>query len=165
MKPLGRRSAVERPSADVGEGDIDAMLESMRSQRPVFTAVERAAQETDRVTVDYTGRIGGEPFEGGDGKDVAIVIGSRQSRRSSKRALKGAAAGESRTVAVTFPAELSNKTLAGKTAELASPSRRSRSSRCRPSTRNSAAASVSKRAESKRCGRRCAKAWSGSSRM
>jgi trigger factor len=111
--------AVERPSAAVAEGDIDAMLESMRRQRPVFTAVDRPARETDRVTVDYTGRIGGEPFEGGDGKDVAILIGSRQSRPELEEGLKGAVTGENRTITVTFPAELSNKTLAGKTAELA----------------------------------------------
>ncbi|MGA7539141.1 MAG: trigger factor [Steroidobacteraceae bacterium] len=111
--------ALERPSATVEESDIDAMLESMRRQRPVFSAVERPARETDRVTVDYTGRIGGEPFEGGDGKDVAIIIGSRQSRPELEEGLKGAVAGESRTVTVTFPAELSNKTLAGNAAELA----------------------------------------------
>ena len=111
--------AVERPSVTVEEADIDAMLESMRRQRPVFTAVERPARETDRVTVDYTGRIGGEPFEGGDGKDVAIIIGSRQSRPELEEGLKGAVAGESRTVAVSFPAGISNPTLVGKTAELA----------------------------------------------
>jgi len=111
--------AVERPSATVAEADIDAMLESMRRQRPVFTAVDRPARETDRVTVDYTGRISGEPFEGGDGKDIPIVIGSRQSRPELEEGLKGAVAGENRTIAVTFPAELSNPTLAGKTAELA----------------------------------------------
>jgi trigger factor len=111
--------AVERPSATVADGDLDAMLESMRRQRTVFTAVDRPARETDRVTVDYTGRIGGEPFEGGEGRDVAIVIGSRQSRPELEEGVKGAVAGESRTVTVTFPAELSNKTLAGNTAELA----------------------------------------------
>lgn len=111
--------SVERPNATVGDGDIDAMLESMRRQRPVFTSVSRPAHETDRVTVDYTGTIGGEPFEGGEGKDVVIVIGSGQSRPELEEGLKGGTAGESRTVAVTFPDELSNKTLAGKKAELA----------------------------------------------
>ncbi|HVC29601.1 MAG TPA: trigger factor [Steroidobacteraceae bacterium] len=110
---------VQRPSATVGESDIDAMIESMRRQRPVFTAVDRPARETDRVTIDYTGSIGSQPFEGGEGKDVQIIIGSRQSRPELEEGLKGAVAGESRTVAVTFPAELSNKTLAGNTAELA----------------------------------------------
>jgi trigger factor len=110
---------VERPGATVGEADIDTMLESMRRQRLVFTAVDRPARETDRVTVDYLGRIGGEPFEGGEQKDAPIIIGSRQSRPEIEEGLKGAAAGEIRTVAVTFPPEVSNPTLVGKTAELA----------------------------------------------
>lgn len=109
---------IERPSAEVTDADIDAMLESMRRQRPVFTTVERPAVETDRVTIDYTGRIGGEPFEGGEGKDVVIIIGSGQARPEFEQGLKGAVAGESRTVTVTFPDDQSNKSLAGKTAEL-----------------------------------------------
>ncbi|MGH8296520.1 MAG: trigger factor [Steroidobacteraceae bacterium] len=111
--------AVERPSATVGEGDIDTMLESMRRQRPVFTPADRPARETDRVTVDYTGSIGGQPFEGGEGKDVAVIIGSRQSRPELEEGLKGAVAGESRTLQVKLPAELGDPTLAGNTAELA----------------------------------------------
>jgi len=54
--------AIERPSASVTEADIDAMLESMRRQRPVFTAVERPAHDTDRAIIDYQGRIDGKPF-------------------------------------------------------------------------------------------------------
>src|SRR6516225_4061249 len=45
--------ALERPSAEVTETDIDAMIENMRKQRPVFTPVERAAHDTDRVQIDY----------------------------------------------------------------------------------------------------------------
>jgi len=109
---------VERPSVEVTEADIEAMIESMRRQRPVFNAVERGAQDTDRVTIDYQGRIDGESFEGGDGKDVQVVIGSRQSMPELEEGLKGAAAGESRTVKVSFPAEHPNKSVAGKTAQL-----------------------------------------------
>ncbi len=109
---------VERPSAEVSDADIDTMIESMRKQRPVFTAVERPAVDTDRVTIDYSGRIGGEPFEGGEGKDVLVILGSGQSRPELEQGLQGAVAGESRTVTVTFPPEQTNKSLAGKTAEL-----------------------------------------------
>src|SRR5215475_7211359 len=49
--------AVERPAATVTDADVDAMLESMRRQRPNFTAVERPAQDTDRVVIDYKGLI------------------------------------------------------------------------------------------------------------
>ena len=110
--------AVERPAASVTEADIDAMLESMRRQRPVFTAVERPAQDTDRVVIDYTGRIGGKPFDGSDGTDINVIIGSKQSMPELEEGLRGATAGESRTISVPFPAEHPNKAVAGQTAEL-----------------------------------------------
>ena len=109
--------AVEKPTAEVTEADIDAMIESMRRQRPVFTVVERAAKDTDRVTVDYTSTVAGEPLKGGDGKDVTFIIGSNRVMTELEQGVKGAAAGESRTVAVAFPAEHPNKELAGKNAE------------------------------------------------
>jgi trigger factor len=109
---------IERPSASVTEADIDAMLESMRRQRPVFTAVERPAHDTDRVIIDYQGRIDGKPFEGSDGTEINVVIGSKQSMPELEEGLKGATAGENRTIKVTFPAEHPNKAVAGQTAEL-----------------------------------------------
>jgi trigger factor len=110
--------AVERPSSSVTETDIDAMIESMRRQRPNFAAVERSAQDTDRVVIDYKGTIDDQPFDGSDGTDINVVIGSRQSMPELEDGLKGAAAGESRTVTVSFPAEHPNKAVAGKTAQL-----------------------------------------------
>jgi trigger factor len=109
---------VERPAVEVTEADIDAMIESMRRQRPLFTAVERGARDTDRVTLDYQGRIEGQPFEGSDGKDIQVIVGSRQSMVELEEGLKGGTAGESRTVNVSFSAEHPNKAVAGKTAEL-----------------------------------------------
>jgi trigger factor len=109
---------VERPSATVTDDDINAMIESMRRQRPVFTAVERPAQATDRVTIDFDGSIDGQPFEGGEGRDVPVVIGSRQSLVELEEGLKGAITGEKRTVSLSFPADSPNKSIAGKTAQL-----------------------------------------------
>ncbi|MDB6092125.1 MAG: Trigger factor, partial [Gammaproteobacteria bacterium] len=109
---------VERPSASVTDSDVDAMIESMRRQRPVFTAVERDARDTDRVVVDYEGRIEGQPFEGSEGTDVNIVIGAHTSMPELEEGVKGAVAGEKRTVPVSFPAEHPNKALAGRIAEL-----------------------------------------------
>src|SRR3984885_10267817 len=67
---------IERPSATVTDDDVSAMIESMRRQRPVFTAVERPAQDTDRLTIDFDGKVDGQPFDGGEGRDVPVVIGS-----------------------------------------------------------------------------------------
>ena len=109
---------ISRPSAAVTEADVDAMVESMRRQRAQFSPVDRPAELTDRVTVDYTGLMDGKPFDGGDASDVALVLGNKQNRPELESALMGARAGETRQVSVTFPADMSNATLAGKSAEL-----------------------------------------------
>jgi trigger factor len=110
--------ALERPTAEVTETDIDAMIENMRQQRPAFTSVERPAHLTDRVRLDYQARIGGKPIEGGDLTDVHVVIGSGQAMPELEEGLKGARPGEQRTLNVVFPAAHPNKKLAGQSAEL-----------------------------------------------
>jgi trigger factor len=110
--------AIERPAAEVTEADIDAMIENMRQQRPVFAPVARAARDTDRVRLDYQVRIGGKPFEGGDLRDVTVVLGTRQAMPELEEGLKGASAGEQRTLSVVFPAGHPNRKLAGQSAEL-----------------------------------------------
>jgi trigger factor len=111
--------AIERPTAAVTDTDIDAMIESMRRQKPVFTTVERPAQDTDRVTLDFDGKIDDQPFEGGEGRDVTVIVGSRQALTELEEGIKGASAGENRTLSLSFPAESPNKAIAGKTAQLA----------------------------------------------
>src|SRR5579872_2082767 len=117
LKPF-EAIAIERPKADVTEPDVDAMIESMRRQRPIFTAVERPAQDTDRVTLDFDGKIAGEPFEGGNGRDVTVIVGGRQAMAELEAGVKGATAGTQKTVALSFPAEHPNKSIAGKAADL-----------------------------------------------
>src|SRR5450631_1024739 len=106
--------SIERPVASVTDTDIDAMIESMRRQRPVFTAVERPVQLTDRVTVDYEGRINGEIVQGARGADVAFIVGAGRIMAELEGAVKGAEIGATRTAAVRFPAEHADKQLAGK---------------------------------------------------
>jgi trigger factor len=108
--------AVDRPSAKVEESDIDAMIESMRKQRPVFNVVERAAQDTDRVTIDYTSKVGDAPLKDGEGKDVSFIIGAGRVMKELEDAVKGAKAGDTRSATVDFPAEHPNKELAGQKA-------------------------------------------------
>ena len=109
---------IERPGAEITEADVDAMIESMRRQRPTFTSVERAAATTDRVTLDFEGRLDGKPFEGGDGRDVQVVIGSGQALAELEAGVTGAKAGDRKSIPVAFPAEHPNKDLAGRGAEL-----------------------------------------------
>jgi trigger factor len=116
VKPLDS-IAVERPVASVEESDIDAMLESMRRQRPVFTDVERAAHRADRVMLDYDGRIDGRSFEGSEGRDAGFVLGNSRLLAELEAAVTGASAGDTRAATVHYPQGHASKELAGRTAE------------------------------------------------
>jgi len=118
LKPLEELS-VEVPSVEIEEGDVDAMIEKLRTQRATWAEVQRGATEGDRVIVDFTGTIAGEPFEGGQGKNVPIVVGAGQVLKEFDRALHGLSAGGSTTATVLFPDNYSAKDLAGKTAAFA----------------------------------------------
>jgi trigger factor len=107
---------IERPVCTVSDADVDAMVESLRRQRPVFTPVERPARETDRVMIDYEGRIDGEVFPGGKGDALRVVIGAGSILPEIDAALRGMSAGESKTVEARFPEDYGAKSVAGKLA-------------------------------------------------
>jgi trigger factor len=115
LKPLGEL-AVEVPAVVIEDADLDAMIEKLRSQRATWAPVERKAAEGDRVGVDFTGTIDGEPFEGGKGSNVGIVIGAGQVLKDFDSALRGVGAGESTKATVDFPQDYPAANLAGKTA-------------------------------------------------
>jgi trigger factor len=110
---------VERPVADVATADIDAMIQNLREQKPTFTSVEREAWDTDRVTIDFNGTIDGQPFEGGSGENIPIVLGAGRMLADFETGLVGAKAGEQRTIKLTFPQNYGAPALAGKQAEFA----------------------------------------------
>jgi len=118
LKDLGEL-AIDVPSVDVEEPDLDAMIEKLRGQRATWAVVERSAAEGDRVTVDFTGTIDGQPFEGGEGKGIGILVGSGQVLKDFDAALRGNKAGDSATATVPFPQDYPTQSLAGKTAQFA----------------------------------------------
>ncbi len=107
---------ITRPTADVTESDIEAMVQNLREQRPRFEAVERESRETDRVTMDFEGQIDGHPFEGSKGDDVAVVLGGGRMLKDFETGITGLKAGERKALDVGYPEEYHNKSLAGKTA-------------------------------------------------
>ena len=109
--------AISRPVAEVTDRDIEAMVQNLREQRPTFEAVERESRDGDRVTMDFEGRIDGHSFEGGDGKDVAVVLGAGRMLKDFEAGIAGAKAGEEKAIAVRYPDEYHNKDLAGRTAD------------------------------------------------
>jgi len=114
VDPAGIR--LSRPTASVADGDIDTMIESLRRQRPDWTDAARGCGDGDRITIDFEGRIGGEPFEGGKSENLTVVLGAGRLLPDFEQALRGAVADEKREFDLRFPDEYPAKHLAGKTA-------------------------------------------------
>jgi trigger factor len=108
---------IEKPVVEVEDKDLEAMVEKLREQRKDWSEVDRAAGKGDQVMVDFEGRIDGELFEGGAGKDMPVEIGAGQMLPEFEAGLEGIANGEEKVVAVNFPDDYQGKEVAGKAAE------------------------------------------------
>jgi trigger factor len=118
---LGDLSAVslERVSTEVTESAIDKTIDILRKQRRTFAqrpAVESAA-EADRVTIDFEGKIDGEPFPGGKADAFQFIIGEGQMLEQFDKGVRGMKVGESKAFPVTFPADYQGRDVAGKEAD------------------------------------------------
>jgi trigger factor len=113
LQPIGSLS-IERVTAEVSEADVDAMIERLRKQQTKYNAVARPAVDGDKVTVDFVGSIDGNPFAGGKGENVPIVLGEGRMLGQLEQGLAGASVGESRDVGVDFPADYRATELTGK---------------------------------------------------
>jgi trigger factor len=110
---------LDRPVAEVTDAEVDEAIGRLAEQNRAFTPKAEAAKaETgDRVVIDFTGKVDGVPFEGGTGGDVPLTIGSNTFIPGFEDQMVGIAAGETRTVKVTFPDSYPAQQLAGKNAE------------------------------------------------
>ena len=102
---LGEYKGLEvgRREPTVADEAIDAEVERLRDRLATLDTVERPAERGDHVVVDYLGKVDGEPFAGGEGRDQLIELGSGRLIDGFEDQLAGASAGEERTVNVTFP--------------------------------------------------------------
>jgi trigger factor len=110
---------VEKPVADVSDADVDEAIKRIADQNRAFAAKDEGAKaETgDRVTISFKGTINGEPFDGGTGEDIQVTIGSNTFIPGFEEQLLGIAAGETRTLQVSFPKNYASDKLAGQPAE------------------------------------------------
>jgi trigger factor len=110
---------VEKVNAAVDDGAIDKTVDILRKQRRTFAqrAQDAAAQDGDRVTVDFEGKIDGEPFAGGKSDGFQFLVGEGQMLKEFEDAVRGMKAGESKTFPLAFPADYHGKEVAGKTAD------------------------------------------------
>jgi trigger factor len=110
---------VEKISAEVTDSAIDKTVDILRKQRRTFSQRphDAAAQDGDRVTVDFEGKIDGEVFAGGKAEDFQFIIGDGQMLKEFEEATRGMKSGESKTFQLAFPADYHGKDVAGKTAD------------------------------------------------
>jgi len=113
------QAEVERISTEVTEAAIDRTIEILRKQRRTFglRAKDEGAVEGDRVTIDFEGKIDGEPFAGGKADDFQFVIGEGQMLEQFDSAVRGMKVGESKTFPLQFPADYHGADVAGKEAD------------------------------------------------
>jgi trigger factor len=110
---------VEKVNAEVTDTAIDKTVEILRKQRRTFAlrAKDAPAQDTDRVVVDFEGKIDGEPFAGGKAEDYQFIVGDGQMLKEFEEAVRGMKLGESKTFPLAFPADYHGQDVAGKTAD------------------------------------------------
>ncbi|MEO8409772.1 MAG: trigger factor [Propionivibrio sp.] len=113
IKPIPLQDVeIERSVLEVGDPEIDNTLKVLRKQRVKYEPVDRATASGDRVTIDFFGKKGGEPFQGGNAKDYAFVLGEGSMLADFENAVIGLKAGEAKTFEMSFPADYGAKELA-----------------------------------------------------
>lgn len=110
------KASVARATLEISEAEIDKTLDIMRKQRVSYDAVDRAAENGDRVTMDYVGTIDGVEFPGGKAEDQSVVLGEGRFLPEFEKSLPGMKAGESKKFDLKFPDDYAGKDVAGKSA-------------------------------------------------
>ena len=110
---------VEKPVVEITAADIDKMIEVLRKQQATWSETQDAAKAEDRVTIDFTGSIDGEEFEGGKASDFVLLMGQGRMIPGFEDGVVGHKAGEQFEIDVTFPAEYHSENLKGKAAKFA----------------------------------------------
>jgi trigger factor len=110
---------IERVSTEVTEAAIDKTVDILRKQRRTFAQrpAAEAAVEGDRVTIDFEGKIDGEPFAGGKAEGFQFLIGEGQMLEQFDKAVRGMRTGDSKTFPLSFPADYHGKDVAGREAD------------------------------------------------
>ncbi|MDP1741284.1 MAG: trigger factor [Polaromonas sp.] len=110
---------VEKVTADVSDEAIDKTVDILRKQRRTFAqrALDAPAQDGDRATIDFEGKVDGEAFAGGKAEAFQFLVGEGQMLKEFEDAVRGMKSGESKTFPLNFPADYHGKEVAGKQAD------------------------------------------------
>lgn len=108
---------VTRQTADVSDEDLNEMIESLRDQKATFNPVDRSAQDSDKVIINFTGKKDGEVFDGGSAENHELILGSNSMIPGFEEGIVGMVKGETKTLALTFPDDYHSDDLKGSAVE------------------------------------------------
>ena len=108
---------IEKPDVSIGASDINDMMLNLRKQKATWEEIDRKSTDGDRVTIDFVGKLKGEVFPGGEGKEYPVVLGAGQMLPDFEKGLVGVKAGDETTFKVKFPKDYHSEDLAGKKAD------------------------------------------------
>ena len=132
LRVAGYPKFEEKAVATVTDAEVDKTLDILRKRQAHFHVKgedgehgkggdDVSAQDGDRVTIDFTGRIDGVEFEGGKAEDFPFVLGEKQMLPEFENAIRGMKVGETKVFPLAFPEDYHGKDVAGKTAEFTVP--------------------------------------------
>lgn len=109
---------VEAQDEEVADADVDAEIKRLQDGQAELVLQEESvkAENGDTVVIDFDGSVDGVKFDGGQGKDFSLALGSGQFIPGFEEQLVGHTAGEDVNVNVTFPEDYQAADLAGKEA-------------------------------------------------
>ena len=108
---------VEKPTTEVQDADVEEMIETLRKQQASWSEVEEAAADDKRVTIDFTGSIDGEEFEGGKAENFPLEMGAGRMIPGFEDGIQGKTAGMEFEIDVNFPEDYHAENLKGKAAK------------------------------------------------
>tara|TARA_B110000503_G_scaffold140265_1_gene230653 strand:+ start:2279 stop:3598 length:1320 start_codon:yes stop_codon:yes gene_type:complete len=110
---------VTRPVSDISADDVAKMIEVLRNQQATFDVVERAAEHSDQVNIDFVGTQKKEEFAGGSAEAQDLVLGSNSMIPGFEDGLIGASAGDDLVLKLKFPKDYHSEELKGKAVQFA----------------------------------------------
>ena len=105
-----------RMIVEIEDSEVDEQVQRVADSARTYESKKGKSVDGDRVTMDYLGKIDGEPFEGGADNDANLVLGSGNFIPGFEEQLLGVKAGDEKTINVKFPDDYQAAHLAGKEA-------------------------------------------------
>jgi trigger factor len=105
---------VDKPEVDITDKDLDLMMEKLRKQKRTWSEIVRKSTKDDQITIDFKGSLDGEVIQGGEGKNVPVVLGEGQMLPDFEKALLGLKSNDTKSFNVKFPKDYHSQELAGK---------------------------------------------------